>query len=398
MVIVIESDVYYIVEFPFDETIVQVLKTLKGSRWVPEALHWRIDREKSTLIGIENLLKKHDIPYKVFMNRELYEEKVRQGLNGALLIYMERFVQYMKFKGYSDKTRKNYIGHMRRLFQYARSENQAVSQDLFEAYLIRQLDENDCSHSYICQAISAYKVYRASLGLSRDTLDTPRPKRENKLPKVLSQEEVLKLFQTLDNLKHRAILYTIYASGLRVSEVTQLKLTDIETSRMLIRVEQGKGAKDRYTLLSMTGLQILRQYYARYKPAYWLFEGQQPNTHLSERSVQHIFKQALDASGIQRPLSVHSLRHSFATHLLESGTDLRYIQELLGHQSPKTTQIYTHVSNRSLSQIKSPLDQCLEAEQITKKSPLFDEVTPTSKNKTQPFFSVAKTPTLKKNK
>lgn len=402
MVIVIETKQHYIIEFPYDGETIQILKTLRSARWVPEALHWRVDKEKCTLSELESLFNKHEIACKAFMNRELYEKELEHGLNIKLEIYMERFVQYMKFKGYSDKTRKNYIGHMRRLFRYAVSENEPVSQALFEAYLIQQLDDNDCSHSYISQAISAFKVYCASLGKSRDAMDTPRPKRDNKLPKVLSQQEVLALFNTLSNLKHRAILYTIYASGLRVSEVCALKLTDVETSRMLLRVEQGKGAKDRYTLLSQTGLDMLRQYYVRYKPSYWLFEGQQPNTHISERSVQHIFQQALEASNIKRPLSVHSLRHSFATHLLEAGTDLRFIQELLGHKSPKTTQIYTHVSNRSLSQIKSPLDQFIglssDSPETRSGTKLDSDSHERKQSENKPFYAVAKTPILKKGR
>jgi integrase/recombinase XerD len=157
------------------------------------------------------------------------------------------------------------------------------------------------------------------------------------------------------NLKHRAILITIYSAGLRVSETINLKVNDIDSTRMQIRVEQAKGKKDRYTLLSPKTLDILRLYFLEYKPKIWLFEGPSGQPY-SDRSVQSILKDAVKKAGILKRVTVHTLRHSFATHLLESGTDLRYIQSLLGHESSRTTEIYTHITTRGFDQIKSPLD------------------------------------------
>lgn len=173
---------------------------------------------------------------------------------------------------------------------------------------------------------------------------------------MLSKEEVLSLLKSVDNEKHKTILFLIYSAGLRLGEVVRLQINDIDSKRMLIKVIQGKGRKDRYTLLSDVALKQLRKYYSIYKPERWLFPGGKEGSYLTERSVQKIFERACQKAKIRSDVSVHTLRHSFATHLLESGTDLRYIQELLGHSSSKTTEIYTHVTEKKLSNIRSPLD------------------------------------------
>lgn len=166
----------------------------------------------------------------------------------------------------------------------------------------------------------------------------------------------MRILTAPSNIKHRAILMLIYSAGLRVGEVVKLKLEDIDSNRRLIHIKGGKGRKDRFTILSEVALKILKKYYSQYKPRKWLFSGAKPSKHISVRTVQAIFEQAKEKAGIKKEVSVHSLRHSFATHLLESGVDLRYIQELLGHKSSKTTEIYTHVTNKDLRNIKSPLD------------------------------------------
>jgi site-specific recombinase XerD len=186
--------------------------------------------------------------------------------------------------------------------------------------------------------------------------EVKRPRKDKKLPAVLSKEEVAKILDSVDNIKHKAVLMLTYSAGLRVGEVVRLKPEDIDGKRMLIHIKGAKGRKDRYTLLSRTALEILRQYWRKYKPEKWLFGGAKEGRHLSIRSVDKIFRNACDKDGINKDVSVHTLRHSFATHLLEGGTDLRYIQELLGHVHSKTTEIYTHVSTKSISKIQSPLD------------------------------------------
>ncbi|MCX7611554.1 MAG: tyrosine-type recombinase/integrase [Ignavibacterium sp.] len=174
----------------------------------------------------------------------------------------------------------------------------------------------------------------------------------------MSKEEVQKLISSTINIKHKAILCTIYSCGMRLSECLNLKIKDVQSDKMIIKIEQSKGKKDRYVPLSNSLLLLLREYYKIYHPKVYLFEGDKGNQY-SARSVQNIFKNGLKKAGINKNFSVHSLRHSFATHLLESGTDIRIIQELLGHQNIRTTQIYTHISSISIQKVKNPLDDLM---------------------------------------
>ncbi len=183
------------------------------------------------------------------------------------------------------------------------------------------------------------------------------PKRKIKLPVVLDLSEVESLFSVTTNPKHKAILMITYSSGLRISEAGRLKITDIDSKRMMVRIEQGKGGKDRYSILSHTTLECLRQYWRKYRPKDWLFEGQKKDKHISISAIHQIFHAAKKRAGITKPVSDHSLRHSFATHLVEAGTSPHHVQLLLGHRSPNTTTVYLHVSRLNLAQVTSPLDR-----------------------------------------
>jgi len=198
--------------------------------------------------------------------------------------------------------------------------------------------------------------YGVTLNKDWDIERIPYQKTGRKLPVVLSCEEVSQLFQVVTNLKHRAILMTAYAGGLRVSEVTHLRVSDVDSQRMMLRVEQSKGRQDRYVMLSHKLLVALREYWKVYKPRHWLFAGQNPEQPLTRASVHKFFKKAKIKAGITKKVSVHGLRHSFATHLLESGVNIRKVQLLLGHRSLQTTQIYTHVARDYLEDTPSPLD------------------------------------------
>ncbi|GGI24374.1 tyrosine-type recombinase/integrase [Pedobacter mendelii] len=180
-----------------------------------------------------------------------------------------------------------------------------------------------------------------------------RPRPEHKLPNVLSKEEIKLILEALTNIKHKTMLSLIYSCGLRRSELLHLKPTDIDSKRNLIFIKQSKGKKDRIVPLSLKILEMLREYYKLYHPKVWLFEGQKTENLYSEKSLQSVLKQALSKAKIIKPVTLHWLRHSYATHLLENGTDLRYIQELLGHNSSKTTEIYTHVSTKHSAYKKS---------------------------------------------
>lgn len=193
-------------------------------------------------------------------------------------------------------------------------------------------------------------------GREWDIKEIPRVKKPKKLPVILSSSEVKRIFDETTNLKHKAILMTIYASGLRVSEVANLRVEDIDSRNMQIRVREGKGKKDRYTILSTENLKILRDYWKYYHVKEWLFPGDLPYKPITTRTIQKIFKKAKDKAEIKKEATVHTLRHCFATHLLESGVDIYHIQHLLGHSNPKTTSIYIHLTCKDVLRIKSPLD------------------------------------------
>ncbi|ACB84610.1 tyrosine-type recombinase/integrase [Natranaerobius thermophilus] len=281
---------------------------------------------------------------------------------------MREFEKTLKLKGYTEKTIKAYIGHIKRFLKVGLNIN---NKEDIQSHIIFLLENNN-SHSYVNQAISALKLLNNEItkkgyvdvhGIKtcvNQQIKVNRPKKERKLPNVLSQKEVLELLTVTTNIKHKAILCIIYSSGLRVGEAVRLKPEDLDGEQKIIHIKQGKGRKDRYTILSDNALKILRNYYKIYQPKKWLFPGQNENLHLSERSVQKIFQKAKQKANINKKVSVHSLRHSFATHLLEAGTDLRYIQKLLGHESSKTTEIYTHITTQNISRIESPLDKLME--------------------------------------
>ncbi|WP_207640690.1 site-specific tyrosine recombinase/integron integrase [Alkaliphilus transvaalensis] len=270
-------------------------------------------------------------------------------------------------KGYTNKTITAYVGHVKRFLQYTNKKLENIVGDDVEVYMFMLLNEQQNSHSYANQSLSAIKFFFKYV-LKKDylTYEIHRPKKENKLPEVLNKEEIFAIFSKVSNYKHKAILFLIYSSGLRVGEVVRLKVEDIDVERMMIHIRQGKGRKDRYTILSEVALKALRKYATIEKPRDWLFSGSKEGSFLTERSVQKVFSKACKDAKINKNASVHTLRHSFATHLLEAGTDLRYIQELLGHKSSKITEIYTHVSNKSLSKIQSPLDRLLDEQNNNK--------------------------------
>jgi len=209
------------------------------------------------------------------------------------------------------------------------------------------------------QAINAIKFYLEHVqGGVRKVYYTERPRKESKLPTVLSEQEVKDLFHHTKNIKHKAILFLIYSAGLRMSEVLHLTWKDLDISRGVIHIRDGKGKKDRITILSTLAHNYLQHYQTIFKPMHWIFEGI-PGQPYSARSINNIIKRSSRFAGIKKNISAHTLRHSFATHLLESGTDLRYIQTLLGHESSRTTERYTHVTKRGFEKLKSPLDNLL---------------------------------------
>lgn len=271
---------------------------------------------------------------------------------------LEAFKSYMNYRRYSKNTIKTYCDSLQIFFKFNATEN---LEQLTIEHLIKFNNEhilkNNYSASYQNQVINAIKLfYRNRFNKTMEVDFIQRPRREKRLPNVLSKLEVKSILESPINLKHRAMLSLIYACGLRRSELLNLTLKDVLSDRHLLFIRQSKGKKDRMLPISDKLISMLREYYRAYKPKTWLFEGQNPGEQYSERSIQLVLNQALNKARINKPVTLHWLRHSYATHLLENGTDLRYIQELLGHSSSKTTEIYTHVSTHSIQKIKSPFD------------------------------------------
>jgi len=258
---------------------------------------------------------------------------------------------------YSEATRENYMSQFRAflLYIFPISHNN-IQDEHVNRYLLHLINEKKMSRSTQNQAINSIKFYleRVRQG-TRQVYYIERPLKEWKLPVVLSEEEIVRLFSSVLNRKHKCLLYFLYSAGLRISELLNLKLSDIDQERGVINVRQAKGNKDRITLLSKIAVHQLRDYLLHYQPKAWVFEGPS-RAKYSSRSVNNIIKRAAVLAGINKSISAHTLRHSFATHLLERGTDLRYIQTLLGHESSKTTERYTHITRKGFEQIQSPLD------------------------------------------
>lgn len=271
---------------------------------------------------------------------------------------VQDLVDQLTVKRYSENTIAVYKDQITRFFTFfPHIEPSKLTDENVKEYVLFLLRKKKISFSYQKQVISAIKFYFEKI-LRRETksyyFEIPKNK-EEKLPIVLSKSEVKKIIHCTNNLKHKALLSTIYSAGLRLSEAVNLKITDIDSERKLIYVRGGKGKKDRITLLAEELLVLLRKYFKIFKPKVWLFEGKDGGQY-SNRSVQKIFHEAVEKSDINKNVSVHSLRHSFATHLLEQGEDLRFIQKILGHKSSKTTEIYTHITKAGIQKIKSPLD------------------------------------------
>ena len=315
------------------------IKKLEGSRWSQTLGVWHLPDTEENRIRFKIRPLSHGIPS---------SEGIAQ---------IEKFKQWMRSKRYSESTLITYSEALKSFLVFYREKPivDITNEDVI-VYNNEYILKNNLSASYQNQIINATKLFFKIIHDSKMVIEElHRPKNAKTLPNVLSKEETFRLIDVTTNLKHKTLLALIYSSGLRISEAINMKLTDIDSKRMLIHVKNAKGKKDRYTLLSTKILVLLKEYYSMYKPKTYLFEGQYGEQY-SSRSAQSVLHQSAKKAGITKKISLHTLRHSFATHLLESGTDLRYIQDLLGHSSPKTTMIYTHVSSTSLKNIINPFD------------------------------------------
>lgn len=269
----------------------------------------------------------------------------------------DRMEKELKLRGLSVRTRQCYLRAIHNFVKFHKRPAEQMGVPEARAYVLHLIEEKKLGQSSVIQVVCALrffygKVLRRSFSLD----DLPYQKRKRRLPQTLSEREVAALLEAEANLKHRVILMTLYSGGLRLQEAIQLRTADIDSAGMRIRIRSGKGGKERFVMLSSALLDALRDYFQKYRPKEWLFYGHTKAEPIHPRSVERLVKQAASAAGIRTRVTPHVLRHSFATHLLDRGTNLRYIQELLGHTSLKTTMIYTHVSRRMLTEVVSPLD------------------------------------------
>jgi site-specific recombinase XerD len=266
----------------------------------------------------------------------------------------------LQLSGAKPNTQKSYLREVDNLAKYFNRSPEELGEAELKEYLLYLIKERHLSEGTFRFYVAALKfLYRTTLKREWMVEKIRHPRAKRKLPIVLDLSEVESLLAVTTNLKHKAILMITYSSGLRASETARLKITDIDSKRMMVRITQGKGGKDRYSILSQTTLEHLRQYWKKYRPQEWLFPGAKEKDHISINSIQQLFYKAKRQAGITKPASVHTLRHSFATHLIEAGTSLHHVQLLLGHRSPTTTTVYLHVSRLNLAQVTSPLDKAV---------------------------------------
>ena len=335
------------INFGFNKKIIEIIKTIHGRRWNREGKYWYINKYSfSQEIFLSKLEQVADVDF----------SGLESGTQCATEVphkYLEKLIR----KRYSPNTIKTYMSCMRSFIaEFHDQDLKTITSQQINDYILNLIRIKNISSSQQNQRISAIKFYYEQvLGRKKQYYLLTRPRKEKKLPNVLTVEEVERIIKQCRNLKHKCILMTLYSGGLRRSELINLTISDIDSQKMLIKVTNSKGGKDRYTLLSENLVKQLRDYYKLYKPKYWLFEGQGGGQY-SATSIEKIFRKALKEANINKHATPHTLRHSFATHLLEQGISLLYIKELLGHSSTKTTEIYTHVSSRQLSKIQNPLD------------------------------------------
>jgi site-specific recombinase XerD len=282
---------------------------------------------------------------------------VPHQMSAVNLLALNRFVKTLALKAYSPATMHHYRQEFQKLLMLlGELDVSSLTTEQVKSYLLWLITKKGYGESHANTAVNAIKFYFEKVLLQpRVVYDLPRPKKPLVLPKVMGKESITRIIQAMDNLKHQSMLMLAYAAGLRVSEIVALKLVDIDSDRMCINIRRAKGKKDRVVALSPILLDHLRDYFRAYRPKEWLFEGQGGGQY-SARSVQQVFKDAKALAGVKTPGGIHTMRHSFATHLLESGTDIRFIKDLLGHNSLSTTLRYTHVSLKQITLIKSPLD------------------------------------------
>ncbi|MBC7536355.1 MAG: site-specific integrase [Ferruginibacter sp.] len=369
--------------FEADTQLNNLLKKITGSRWSKTLKCWHLPCSKTVYRDFKKMLpplwevveiKDTDKPsvkkepcVVTIIRPPVYVKKTQiikpepPKILPANLQALRKFIETLELKAYSESTIRTYRNEFSALLQVLKTRVVgSLTADEVKRYILYCINELRLSENTIHSRLNALKFYfEQVLNRVKIFVEIPRPKKRLILPKILGEQEIGRLFRALENKKHKAILFTAYSAGLRVSETVNLQIKDIDPDRMQILVENSKGKKDRYVMLSPVLLDILRNYLKSCKPRpiKYLFEGATAGEPLASRTAQHIFHEAKEKAGIHKQLSFHSLRHSFATHLLENGVDIKYIKDLLGHFNINTTTRYLHVKREMLVNIKSPLDE-----------------------------------------
>lgn len=355
------------IRFPFDREWIGIMKTFRGARWSKELKCWHIEDNDYHRRLFRIKLKDRSMGT-IHLHKDLSDEKRAE---------LEQFVLWMRNKRYSESTILVYTNSLKLFLAAIKKPSKEIDNQDVLLFNEKHVLNKNLSAAYQSQFINALKLFYFTLTKSKLAIEElVRPKKGRQLPKVISEEEIENLINACKNLKHQCMLSLIYSAGLRRSELLNLHNTDIDSKRMMITIRNAKGKKDRLVPLSITVLELLRNYYRKYRPKSYLFEGVHGDRY-SERSLEEVLKRAAKLAKIPKSVNLHMLRHSYATHLMEAGTNLRHIQELLGHKSPKTTQIYTHVSRDGIGRISSPLDRLKINIQTDENKPQ-----PPSKNKT----------------
>ncbi|MDD2799654.1 MAG: tyrosine-type recombinase/integrase [Bacteroidales bacterium] len=345
------------VYFLYNRSLIEAIKQIPMCKWNTNENCWTVPFNEQNIVKLNSLAETNGLKWEYQIVSKT-EGVPRQPKHANYLRCPAEYIEKLKELRYSINTQNVYCDLFEEFLNYYSNKAvKEITEDEIITFLRYLVNERKISTSYQNQSINAIKFYyeRVLSGKPKIYL-IERPRKETYLPEVLSDEEVVAILKTIANLKHKALIMTIYSGGLRISELINLKVKDIDSNRMQIRVEQSKGKKDRYTLLSKKTLITLREYFKEYKPKEWLFEGESGGQY-TQKAIQNILKRAVQKAQIKKHITVHTLRHSFATHLLENGTDLRYIQSLLGHSNSKTTEIYTHITTKGFEQIKNPLDK-----------------------------------------
>jgi len=347
-----------LIQFSYHKKLIALVRSIKGSHWSKSLNTWYIKYSQENLQTILTFFKDITI---VDTSKLHKKELFTRNLTNEQKNLLNNFYLFLKGKRYSQSTIKTYTFFIADFINFYRKTplnnltNRAVELFIENVFITRNY-----SISTQRQFISALKIFIVFYPHTEiNDLVLERPKKSRKLPSVLSQEEVLKIISSTQNLKHRAILVLIYSYGLRISELVNLELTDFHIQRKQLVIKNGKGRKDRYVSLADSFIPLLSNYYHSYKPKFYFVEGQKGGKYSTE-SVRQFLKKSCVKANIKKTVTPHTLRHSYATHLLENGVDIRYIQSLLGHAKPETTMIYTHVRRKDLMEIQNPLDIALQ--------------------------------------